>query len=387
MAMVFKSLAAFLVVFAQSQELPPPPPPATPKALAPYLAGPECGVAVGDSVSELVLASTHLYRGIVDCRASVDTNVVGRLHDKATFECVADVFELVSAAALTSKWVLNVFGFCFDQHVKSPKCVRSGLELTSAVAETVASVSSIKIGCVDHLARDPGSRKLHALKCVVDVKKVASHSLDVLAEATTIKGRCDHSMTDCTAGIFEAIGSIAHVAEYMFAAFHDCSSKIPTNTECGENIAKLVASLADIAAHSITVRNDCTNHTDFHTPPTSISTIAGGFKTGWGTALDAKKTKTNLETLLEAATNLGDRRKYDSRDVGKAAKYGSTSTAATFTNTLLFAAVPVALALGFFGGRKSRSGKASTIRMGVDESARSHDALMSTMDTDVETDL
>jgi hypothetical protein len=371
MAMLFKSFAAFVLVYARAQVVPAAAPTAPP-----YLAGPECGVAVGDSISELVAASTHLYRGITDCKASLDPQIVGTPHDAAKYNCVADVFELVSAAALTSKYVLNVFGFCFDKHVKGPRCVRSGLELTSAVAETVASVSEIKVGCVDHLAHTPGSRKFHALSCVVDIKKVVRNSLDTLAEATTIKAKCDHSMTACTAGIFAAIGSIAHVAEYMFAAFHDCSSKVPTNTECGENIAKLVASLSDIASHSITVRNDCTNRTDFHTPPTSISTMTKGWATGWNSALDAKKVKSNLETLLQAASEVAPR-KYDSRDVAKAAKYSRMSSTATFTNTALFALIPVALALGFFGGRKSRSGKASRVSLVVaEESMESHDALM-----------
>merc|ERR1711920_221090 len=124
-----------------------------------------------------------------------------------------------------------------------------------------------------------------------------------------IKARCDHSLTACTAGIFEGIGSLAGVAEYVFAAFGDCSSEVPMNTECGENVAALIGDLATIAARSITVKHDCTGSSHFK-PDSVEQHMFDQFGEGWSNALDEKNKKTigNLETLLDAVTNIAPRK-------------------------------------------------------------------------------
>jgi hypothetical protein len=261
----------------------------------PFVAGPECGVSVGDAITSLVEGSTHLYHSIKDCKVAAGPAASPKAHKKASFLCTADIFDLVSSVAETSKYSVNVFGSCFDKHVSKPRCVVASLSLAQSVADIVASLAEFENACYDHIARAPGARKLHGVTCAVDVKKAMEFSLDTLGAATTIKKRCDYSAAECTAGIFDGIGSLAGVAEYVLAAFGDCGSKAPINTRCGQDIAKLIKALAGVATHSISVKAACTNYTSLHEGETPTSSAIEGFQSGISESFDKDKLKTNWE--------------------------------------------------------------------------------------------
>jgi len=183
-----------------------------------------------------------------------------------------------------------------------------------------------------------------AVLCLVDVQKAMHAAYDTLAAATILKRKCEHSATECAAGVFEGIAGLSAVAEFTSEAFGDCTTQVSANVGCGQVIGSLVKELSEIVAISLGAKEACSDH-----PEHGVADIA------WTEAQAPIKLKAQMEDLIEAASKNA---KYSSRN---RIVVTPTSSTTSLTTALLVAAIPLALALGFFGGRRTRAAKASTL--------------------------
>jgi hypothetical protein len=313
---------------------------------ADFKAGAECGVAVSDSVTSLIDASDYMYKSVVDCGKAPTSPAHGWL-------CSADISNIIASVAEMSRYTVNVFGFCFDKHTPMPKCVRASLKIAQGVAELSAAIESIYAGCVNHVVSTPDQRTFDKVGCVVDLKKLSKNSLETIAMATSLKNACDHQPEACASKVLNGASGLAGITEYIIAAFYDCRSKVPMNTQCGRNVAKLIKAITKIGSVALHAREDCDpKFTTYKTPATAVSTVLNGFGGGIHKALGKDGTKAKLEDLLDGVSKHIPRRRYDSRM--KVDSDVAPSSSFTLLNGVLCAAIPVALALGFFGGRMRR---------------------------------
>merc|ERR1712070_341397 len=217
--------------------------------------------------------------------------------------------------------------------------------LASAVSGLTSDAAAIGPACVG------GERRLveapevtPAVLCLVDVQKAIHAAYDTLAAATILKRKCEHSATECAAGVFEGIAGLSAVAEFTSEAFGDCTTHVSANVERGVEIASLVKELSEIVAISLGAKEACSEH-----PEHGVAEIE------WTEAQAPLTLKKQMEDLIQAASKNA---KYSNRNRIVVAPTSSTTS---LTTALLVAAIPLALALGFFGGRRTRAAKATTV--------------------------
>lgn len=276
----------------------------------------DCAVDGAESVSDAMDASMFIWASIMRC---------GK--DGEMVKCEVSVASAIKSLNSMVNLLLKATDKCGSLNTVNKECGLAMSKMTTHVAGITASSGAVVAHCTKGAA--PGGLNFpshNEAMCVVNVKNVAKDFFKVVKSFLALEkeGPCKAGDTKaCATSALHIIGAFAGAGSYIAGAVGSCSppSADFVGAKCAATSQALVAQLSDFGAAAVAVSDACSAQP----PPPVITTLPPGVRP-------------------EGAARLYSEEK-------------TTVPAASSTNLLLAAFLPVTAIVGFVGGRMYGKGR------------------------------
>jgi len=210
------------------------------------------------------------------------------------------------------------------------------------------------------------------LTCLFDLKFGVHETLSVLEHCLVLKTACETSPTYCTAAVFDVVGALGNLANYVLAGIGNCQSHPPAKIGCGESIGKLTAAISGIVSSAINAAEFCRpealvsagSSPAVTAPPAVGADFQDWVKQEISKGVSSQVVKANVASAMQQ--NLSKvARLFTSRGDIPEKKVSQFN----FHTYLLASALPVALLMGFLAGRRGMPSRRETCVLEVNQAA------------------
>lgn len=268
-----------------------------------------CLVDSGEAVSDAMDAAMFMWAAIDRCEKAGEA-----------IKCSVGILSTVQSVNGMLNVILKALHKCGDFSASDSKCTMAGLKLSKASAGVGASAANVAQHCENSTAQLASNAATaigggtHSLltngnwaqqdpaQCIVDVKDSLKNLFKAIHPLLSISDKCSRDSLHCTATSLDVVAALTGFGGYLAGAVGHCSPpSTVAGSVCAEASLQLVEDLTKIGQHGVEAHEHCT---------------------------------------------VAQSRLYNERQ----AKFGQKAGAATSTNLILAAFIPVTAIAGFVGG-------------------------------------